>query len=80
MMKKLIPSLIAFMGCLIFFSSPIKAQDETKTEKKLRIKTVKVENGKRIETDTTIVVSGEMDYTDLEKYGISSDAEEVDIF
>ncbi len=81
-MKRLIA--ICFMGILgglVVMSHPIKAQDtkkETK-EKKVRIKTVKEENGKKVVFDTTFTLKGDMDDIHLEKYGIDSDGEDVSV-
>jgi len=79
-MKKLLGlSFIAVLGGLIIFSTPIRAQEEVKTEKKIRIKTVKDENGKKVVTDTTIVVEGDIHDLDLEKYGIIGEGEDIDV-
>jgi len=82
-MKRLIA--ICFMGILgglVVISQPIKAQDtktDKKTEKKVRIKTVKEENGKKVVFDTTFTITGDMDDIHLEKYGIDSDGEDVSV-
>jgi len=78
-MKKLIAlSIIAFLGGLLIGSSPIRAQ-EVKKEKKVRIKTVKVENGKETVTDTTFVITDDMDEAELEAMGIKTKGGDVDI-
>lgn len=79
-MKKLLTfSFIAVFGGLLILSNPIKAQDVVKKQKKVTVKTVKEENGKKVVTDTTFVVTGDMDDIDLEKYGISTDGEEMEV-
>ncbi len=82
-MKRLIAiCFIGILGGLIVISQPIKAQDtktEKNIEKKVRIKTVKEENGKKVVFDTTFTVKGDMDDIHLEKYGIDSDGEDVSV-
>ena len=79
-MKKLLTfSFISVLGGLLILSTPIKAQDDVKKEKKVTVKTVKEENGKKVVTDTTFVVTGDMDDIDLQKYGISTDGEEIEV-
>jgi len=60
-MKKLVSSFIIIIGGLIIISSPIKAQDVVKAEKKIRVKIVNNEDGKRVVTDTIIVGKSEED-------------------
>lgn len=60
-MKKLVSSFIIIIGGLIIISSPVKAQDVVKAEKKIRVKIVSTEDGKRVITDTIIVGKSEED-------------------
>jgi len=70
-MKKLLAlSLFALLGGLVILPTPIRAQEEVKKEKKMRIKTMKVVDGKEVATDTTIWITDDMDSEDLEKLGI----------
>ena len=79
-MKKLLPlSLIALFGGFLMFSTTVRAQEDSKQEKKVRIKTVKVENGKELVTDTTFIITDDMTADDLKAYGITSEGDEVDV-
>lgn len=81
-MKRLIAiCFIAVLGGLVVVSQPIKAQDtkKEKKEKKVSIKTVKEENGKKVVFDTTFTITGDMDDINLKKYGFDNDDVSVEV-
>lgn len=79
-MKKLLAfSLIAILGGLIVFPSPIRAQEDNKKEKKVRIKTVKEVDGKKVVTDTSFFVTDDMDLDELKDLNIVTDGDEITI-
>ncbi|PLX11622.1 MAG: hypothetical protein C0598_07645, partial [Marinilabiliales bacterium] len=81
-MKRLIAiSLLAIFGGLIVVSQPIRAQEAKadKKEKKVKVKTVRVEDGKKVVFDTTFTVTGDSEDIHLEKYGIDTKGEDVSI-
>lgn len=79
-MKKLFAlSLIAILGGLIVLPTPIRAQEDNKKEKKVRIKSVKEVDGKKIVTDTTIWITDDMDIDDLKKFDIGTHGDDVNI-
>lgn len=79
MRKLLVFSMIAFLGGLLIKSSPIRAQDVDKNEKKVTIKTVTDVDGKKVVSDTTFVITDDMDSEELKKMGIFSNGEELTI-
>ena len=79
MNKLLSISLVTLFGSFLVFSTPVRAQENAKKEKKVRVKTVKVENGKELVTDTTFVITEDMTADELKAYGITTDGDEVDV-
>ncbi len=77
-MKKLLSlSLITLLGGLIVMSTPIRAQENKKVEKKMRIKTVKEVDGKMVKMDTTIIITDDMNPEELEALGINYHGDET---
>lgn len=79
MKKLLVLSLIAILGGLIVLPTPIRAQEDSKKEKKVRIKSVKVVDGKKVVTDTTIWITDDMDIDDLKDFDIDTHGDDVNI-
>jgi hypothetical protein len=79
-MKRLLTlSLLAIFGGLLITSSPIRAQETEKKETKVRIKTVSEENGKKTVSDTTFVITDDMNADDLRKMGILMDGDDISV-
>lgn len=79
MRKLIVFSLITILGGFLVKSSPIRAQDVDKNEKKVTIKTVTDVNGKKIVSDTTFVIPEDMDAEDLQKLGILTEDDDIRI-